>query len=63
MRLFPKGDIVSIHTVYCGVSEHFFVLIKVCYKCSPNCETGTWGRVSDFLCFVKFALDGKDVNE
>lgn len=29
MRLFPKGDKVSIHTVYCGVfPEHFFVLME-----------------------------------
>lgn len=51
-------------------SEHFFVLIRICYKCSPNCETGVGsrgagvlGKRANFLCFVKFALDGKDVNE
>ena len=54
-------------------SEHFFVLIKVCFKCSPNCEMGMlgvrvgWGmgdgNGAHFLCFVKFALNEKDVNE
>lgn len=76
MRLFPKGDIVSIHTVYCGIFWTFLCVDKKekkekknCFKCSPNCEMARWGsgregrERADFLCFVKFALDGKDVNE
>lgn len=44
MRLFPEGDIVSIHTVYCGVFWTFLCVDKTGgYKCSPDDEMG-FGR-------------------
>lgn len=49
-------------------SEHFFVLIKfvtsvaqiVRWEGALGWEGLEW---ANFLCFVKFALDGEDVNE
>lgn len=65
MKLFSEGDLLSIQSVYWGVSEHFIVLIQVCYIVRDR--EGERGREEGKgqICqrFVKFSLNGNDVNE